>query len=589
MRRLCAFLALATLAGTARAQPAAPDVKKLTDQALAILKDNCHRCHGGDGSNEGAFNYALDVKQLLARRKVVPGDLKKSRLFRRVSEGDMPPDGEKPRPSAADVALLKSWILALGKDKPPVAEAEPPKEPKRAFVSAADNLEAIRKHLKRTPRTAQRYQRYFTFTHLHNDPAVTAADLRLRHAALSKLLNSLSWKAAVVLPYPVDEARTVWGVDVRKLDWDRHGLWAKVLAVYPYGLSHERYPDDAAVNQTARDVESLARTNLPAVRADWFLATASRPPLYHDLLRLPKHAGELERLLKVDVADNFRRGQLARAGFTTSGVSRHNRLVERHEAAYGAYWKSYDFKSSDGRGSLVRFPLGPAFKGNRYADKAFEHAGGEIIFHLPNGLQGYLLVDDKDRRIDEGPTEVVRDKTETAGSVAVVNGLSCMSCHQHGMIKDFKDDVRTGTRLGGDALDKVRELYPPAEEMRGLLEKDEARFLNALDRATGLFLKVGKESDRDVKDFKEVMGPVARSYLLTEVDAAAAAREVGLKDKATLEAAIKANRRLQRLGLLPLARGGAIKREVWESLKGLYSPAQETARVLELGTPQREK
>jgi serine/threonine-protein kinase len=254
-----------------------------------------------------------------------------------------------------------------------------------------------------------------------------------------------------------------------------------------------------------------------------------------------------------------------------------------------AGWRGEDQRRDPATTRRAWQPFVRRHRRGRFGGKAFEHAGGEIIFHLPNGLQGYLLVDDKDRRIDKGPTEVVRAKTETAGSVAVVNGLSCMSCHQHGMIKGFKDDVRTGTRVGGDALDKVRELYPPAEEMRGLLEKDEARFLNALDRATGLFLKVGKEGDRDVKDFKEVMGPVARSYLLKEVDAAAAAREVGLKDKATLEAAIKANKGLQRLGLLPLARGGTIKREVWESLKGLYSPAQETARVLELGTPLREK
>jgi hypothetical protein len=63
------------------------------------------------------------------------------------------------------------------------------------------------------------------------------------------------------------------------------------------------------------------------------------------------------------------------------------------------------------------------------------------------------------------------------------------------MIKDFKDVVRAGTRLGGDPLDKVRELYVPAREMNALLDRDEEKFLRALDRATGLFLKVGKGRD----------------------------------------------------------------------------------------------
>ena len=87
--------------------------------------------------------------------------------------------------------------------------------------------------------------------------------------------------------------------------------------------------------------------------------------------------------------------QVARAGFTQSGVSGHNRLVERHEAAYGADWKSYDFKSSDGLGNLFLYPLGLVFHKNPFERFAFKHDGGGIIFNLPNGLQGYMLVDGK--------------------------------------------------------------------------------------------------------------------------------------------------------------------------------------------------
>jgi serine/threonine-protein kinase len=329
----------------------------------------------------------------------------------------------------------------------------------------------------------------------------------------------------------------------------------------------------------------LTGTWLPAVRADWFIATASRPPLYHDLLRLPTTAGELERMLKVDVIDNFRKNRLARAGFTESGVSRSNRLVERHEALYGAYWKSYDFKTSDGRGNLFALPLGPAFKGHDNPNNVFHHDGGEIIFNLPNGLQGYLLVDAKDNRIDAGPTEVVRDKDETSGSVAVVNGLSCMFCHQHGMKKEFTDGVRKGTRVRGQALDKVRRLYPRPAAMNKLLESDEQHFLNALDRAMGAFLKVGPDANKDIKEFKEVIGPIARRYLLAEVSGTDAVLELGLKDRVPLETAIKASDELRRLGLLPLAQGRSVKREVWESRKGLISPFQQVGHRLELGTP----
>ena len=127
--------------------------------------------------------------------------------------------------------------------------------------------------------------------------------------------------------------------------------------------------------------------------------------------------GVVELCLALHSTFNFRRDRLARAGLSRSGVAvQANRLLERHEAAYGAYWKSYDFRSGAGRGNLVRFPLGPAnlFQRHPFAEQAFVQDGGEIIFHLPNGLQGYMLVNGKEERINEGPADVVRDRGSLA-------------------------------------------------------------------------------------------------------------------------------------------------------------------------------
>ena len=112
--------------------------------------------------------------------------------------------------------------------------------------------------------------------------------------------------------------------------------------------------------------------------------------------------------------------KLVRGGFQQSGVSGQNRLVERHDAEFGAYyWKSYDFKPRRARANLTRFPLGPEFPGNPYPRQAFRHDGGEMIFGLPNGMQGYFLSDGKGRRIDEGPTDVVSDALKTSGTPAI--------------------------------------------------------------------------------------------------------------------------------------------------------------------------
>src|SRR4051794_38841690 len=71
--------------------------------ALAVLRANCHRCHGQDGSREGGFGNVLDVPALRERTLIVPGNAGQSKLFRRVAKGQMPPADETPRPSPADV------------------------------------------------------------------------------------------------------------------------------------------------------------------------------------------------------------------------------------------------------------------------------------------------------------------------------------------------------------------------------------------------------------------------------------------------------------------------------------------------------
>src|SRR5262249_32276091 len=119
---------LAALLGPA-VSPRAAD-PRLDQQALSILEKHCHRCHGKDGSREGGMNYILDLRQLVERKNIIPGTPARSRLFRRSSEGDMPPEDEQPRPSPTDVAVLKSWIASLSPvAEPPgkVAEQEPGK------------------------------------------------------------------------------------------------------------------------------------------------------------------------------------------------------------------------------------------------------------------------------------------------------------------------------------------------------------------------------------------------------------------------------------------------------------------------------
>src|SRR5207253_11117509 len=96
----------------AHAQPKTEAQANLTQRIHAILKANCYRCHGQDGENEGGLNYVVDLRTLVGRNKVVPGKPEDSAVFKRItaSHRPMPPKGEKPRPTDADIAALKQWI-----------------------------------------------------------------------------------------------------------------------------------------------------------------------------------------------------------------------------------------------------------------------------------------------------------------------------------------------------------------------------------------------------------------------------------------------------------------------------------------------
>src|SRR5207245_5482192 len=100
MERLLLVGVLSLLATAAGAEE--PKKDELAHKVRQVFERHCYRCHGHDGANEGGFNYVLDRRRLLERRKVVPGEPAKSRLYRRLSSDDnpIPPEDEHARPAA---------------------------------------------------------------------------------------------------------------------------------------------------------------------------------------------------------------------------------------------------------------------------------------------------------------------------------------------------------------------------------------------------------------------------------------------------------------------------------------------------------
>jgi WD40 repeat protein len=512
------------------AVPAAADEPDLAIKARAVLEASCHRCHGRDGVAKGGMDFILDRDRLVARGKIVPGKPEESELLQRLVKGEMPPAKQQPRPTDDDLAVLRRWIEAG-------APGTQPADAARTLVADADVVGLILADLHSLEPGQRRFTRYLTLADLYN-AGVSKPELETTRQAVAKLLNSLSWHPRARRPEPIDAARTILRLDLRHYQWNARG-WERLQSIYPY-----RTCEDSLDLRAAR---AATGCELPFLRADWFVATASRPPLYHDLLQLPATDRELERLLRVDVLTNWREENIVRLGFNRSGVSRNNRLLERHDAAYGAYWRSYDFSDNTDRPNLFRYPLG-LLPGR----ESFTPAGGEIIFHLPNGLHGFLLVDGNGRRVDRAPVEIVSDTSRSDRTVET--GISCMGCHSGGIISKT-DQVRAHVENNSNAFSKeeiatVRAIYGTERTMLPLLAEDVGRYQEALK-------KLGIAVSPDP------VGAVAQRYE-QDLDLAAAAAEVGLAP-AEFGKRLSASPSLARvLGALR-AQGGTVQRTAFQA------------------------
>ena len=504
--------------------------QNLAQQAYTVFEQHCLDCHGEFGS----YADVLTIKHsdLIKGKSVLPRQPDASELYLRLlgdtDNGSQMPLGQDPLDSEA-IATIRRWIKAGAPDWDAIPK------PKRDFITTEAMLKAIHTHVTSLSDFDRSFARYFTLTHLYNAGA-TDDNLRAYQIALSKLINSLSWGAEVIKPKPIDREDTIFYIDLRNYEWDiKSDKWYKIEQAYPYGVQLKSTTYTTLCQET--DCE------LPFIRADWFIATASLPPLYHEILDLPKTDRELETQLEVNVSENLKNApgvRVWRAGFSESGVSVNNRIVERHKSRYGAYWKSYDFAGNVGKQNIFTHPLD------------FTHDGGEIIFNLPNGLQAYYLSTATGERLDEAPINIVSNAGER--DPVVRNGLSCMGCHTEGM-KTFDDQVRSVIEQSQNPFyDKAQalRLYAEKSTMDALVREDIARYKKAIASSGGVF--GGSEPIQQL--VKQFEGPL---------DAEHAAAEVSLETDDFLKQ-IREYSTLQNAGLLVLGvEKGTVKRDAWEA------------------------
>ena len=507
---------------------------QLAQDAYAIFEGSCLICHGADGAYRETLLMERDA--LIGGGTVVPGNPNASELYKRLlgntENGVQMPFGQ-PQLPVQSIDTIRRWIVAGAPDWATIPTTN------SQFTSPGEILKSIETHLTSLEPFDRAFARYFTLTHLYsaNETPEILGEYR---KALSKLVNSLSWGVSVINPQPIDAQATIFYIDLRHYEWDRIDGWTKIEEAYPYHIAFDA-PAQSGLREQLGRLQTQMNCVIPSVHIDWFLATASTPPLYHELLSLPLTDGELEQQLDVDVVGNLTNApgvRVWRAGFNNSGVSNNNRVVERHTSRYGAYWKSYDFAGSVGTQNIFTHPLN------------FTHDGGEAIFNLPNGLQGYYLVNASSFRLDEAPINIVSNPA--ASDPTVRNGLSCIGCHTEGM-KTFEDQVRSviesNTNPPYNKAQALR-LYVEKSDMDARVGEDMERYREALEETGGVVGGV-----EPISRFHEAFHGA--------VDAAYAAAVVGLETETFLER-IRENAGLQSAGLLVLD-GGQIKRDAWTS------------------------
>ena len=512
-----------------------PAQQQIAQDAHAIFQQSCLICHGPDGAYKESL--LMEHNALIENGSVVPGNPDASELYNRLLNTDTAkrmPLGQ-PQLPVQSINTIRNWILAGAPDWAVTSTTD------GDFISPTEVLNTIETHVMSLAPFDRAFARYFTMTHLYNAGA-SVQILQEYRKALYKLVNSLSWGVTVTNPQPIDPEGTIFYIDLRHYEWDRNDGWEQIETEYPYHISFDA-PTQTALKAQLTRLQGEMQADIPSVHVDWFVAQASLPPLYHDLLSLPLTDRELETRLEVDVIRNLQNApgvRVWRAGTNNSGVSNNNRVIERHTSRYGAYWKSYDFAGSVGAQNIFTHPL------------SFTHDGGEGIFNLPNGLQAYYVTNASGFRLDDAPINIVSNPA--ASDPTVRNGLSCFGCHTEGM-KTFEDEVRAVIESNtAPAYDKAQalRLYVEQSEMDALLQEDTNRYKAALEATGGAF-----DGIEPISRFHEVFQGT--------VDAAYAAAVVGLETEVFLEK-IRENVGLQNIGLLVLdSANGSMKRDAWTS------------------------
>ena len=533
----------------------------LGQEVRDILEASCGNCHVGRGA-KADFGYLLDVQQLVMNGKVTPGKKEESQLYMRMLDGTMPPADQRParQPTPSQIQLVGQFI-----DELTIADPEGGCAP-LAFMDVDTQIARMQADMASRDEQDRPFTRYLTVSYSANAGDCGRVLQRQRHA-LFKGINSVSTSTRVVQPEAIDSGQTIYRIDIRDYEWDR-----------PIDLQDNDISDPANIDfsdgweaivgnpltaayaveyagDRADELVADAGTRVPFMPVNAFIQATEFGDLYYALIGGRQSLFDFERdVLGIDTVAEAAENNLMRAGFSNSGVSKQERVLNRFAgglAARQAYWISFDFDGGNGGDGASGFERDVGNDSIYSNPLGFKFGGGEAIFNLPNGMQGYYAADGAGNRLNTAPVGVVIDPAQNNG--LVTNGASCHSCHNAGLIS-FTDTVRqfveeNKRRFDNQTYEDVMEQYPDAVRFNRQIALDSAVHVDAVELAG-----VPKnESD-----------PVSRVYLdfqRVNVDLRLAAGELGVEPEVLLDNIDLLDPRLGNLSV----EGGYVGREILDA------------------------
>lgn len=435
-----------------------------------ILTDFCVSCHFTPTPYD---NYEL------AKEKI-------DSFMRRINLGNNNPERMPKEPlqplSLEQKSLLDTWQADGLKE---TDDCEPAGSD-YGLINLFDIESAILSDLAKIEQSDRRNTRYLVMSH-RNNLNVSEKDLEAGSQAIAKVLNSMNSDFEdLYLAEPIDQKKSIYRFDLRTYALNRDD-WQLIEKEDPFDF--ESFTDEGET------IKFLTGARKAWLHFDNFIGVTQKAQVYYQIMGVSKDLNTFLADVGVNARAQFADFSAMFLGFNGSEISlQKNRLIVRFEGEEGYVWITFDPSAADAVNRNSNLFLAPCLLGTG-CNALFKFTAGEVIWTLPNGLQGYALFDEFGVRQDFAPIAagIVAD-TRSPLDPQIDNAIDCHRCHSKGIlpsVDEIRDHVlRNGDQFTANDRQIILQLYKDTSANNAAFQLDNRTFKAAMD-----FIKVSTNNE----------------------------------------------------------------------------------------------